>query len=82
MLLEKSQQLFQWDVERKDMISRLQYAAGDKEQAEAMIELKCQTRISESQMELEKLKLGHMREVEKIKHSYENAIQEVRMLHE
>jgi hypothetical protein len=82
MLLEKSQQLFQWDVERKDMISRLQYAAGDKEQAEAMIELKCQTRISESQMELEKLKLGHMREVEKIKHSCENAIQEVRMLHE
>jgi hypothetical protein len=54
----------------------------DREQAEAMIELKYSSKINEMQMEMEKNKLEHMVEVERIKSEYENSMKDLRLMHE
>ena len=57
-------------------------ANGDREQTEKMIELRCQNRISELQTEMERLRLDHMREVEKVKAECEICLKEISSLHE
>lgn len=47
-----------------------------------MIDLKYSSRINELTMEMEKHKLEHMVEVEKIKGEYENTIKDIRIMHE
>lgn len=47
-----------------------------------MIELRCQNKISEVQMEMERMKLEHMREVERVKIECEMSVKEIKNLHE
>ncbi len=59
--------MFQWEIERKELQGRLQAGVTEREQAETMIALKWQSKMSEQQMETERLKLEHMREIDKIR---------------
>lgn len=43
-----------------------------------MVELRCQTRISEQQMEVERLRVEHMKELDRLKIGYEHSLQEAR----
>jgi hypothetical protein len=47
-----------------------------------MIDLKYTSKINELMMEMEKHKLEHMVEVERIKSDYENNIKDLRIMHE
>ena len=47
-----------------------------------MIDLKFSSRLNETTMEMEKQRLEHMVEVEKIKGEYENTIKDIRIAHE
>lgn len=47
-----------------------------------MIDLKYTSKINELTMEMEKHKLEHMVEVERIKSDYENNIKDLRIMHE
>jgi hypothetical protein len=82
MLIDQSQSVFKWEMERKELQTRIQKAQGEREQSEAMIDLKYGSRINELTMEMEKQKLEHMVEVEKIKGEYENTIKDIRIMHE
>ncbi len=47
-----------------------------------MIDLKYNSKINEMGMEMEKHRLEHMVEVERIKAEYENTIKDIRIMHE
>ena len=82
MLIDKSQQVFTWEIERKELQGRIQKVQAEREQSEAMIDLKFSSRLNETTMEMEKQRLEHMVEVEKIKGEYENTIKDIRIAHE
>lgn len=82
MLIDQSQSVFKWEMERKDWQGRISKAQAEREQSEAMIDLKYNSKINEITMEMEKHKLEHMVEVEKIKGEYENTIKDIRIMHE
>lgn len=82
VMIEKSQQLFQWEVERKELQGRIQASLTEREQGEAIIEMKWQSRLAEQQMDTERLKLDHMREMDRIRQECEGQIKEVRSLYE
>lgn len=46
------------------------------------MELKNQTKINSLQMEIEKLRLEHQREMEKVKNDYDGNLKEIRYCHE
>lgn len=46
------------------------------------MELKNQTKINQLSMEIEKLKLEHQREMEKIKSDYDGSLKEIKYFHE
>ena len=60
----------------------MQMVINDKDQAGAMFELRTQNRMSETLMDMERAKLDHMREIEKIKTEYETTFKELRIIHE
>jgi hypothetical protein len=82
MLIDKSQQGFAWEIERKEMQARVAKVQGEREQAEKIAEMVMNARVNEMQMEIEKQRLAHMVEVEKIKAEYENNMKDLRLLHE
>ena len=82
MLIDKSQQVFTWEIERKELQGRISKVQAEREQSEAMIDLKYTSKINELTMEMEKHRLEHMVEVERIKSEYENNIKDLRIMHE
>lgn len=54
----------------------------DKEQAETKAEMRYSNKVNELQSEMDKLRLAHMIEVEKIKSEYENSLKDLKLLHE
>ncbi len=82
LLLDKSQQLFQWEIERKELQQKLTLAANEREQAEAMAEMRYDNKVKEMGMEIEKARLAAMIEVERVKGEYEREIKEIKILHE
>ena len=82
MLIDKSQQVFAWEIERKEMQAKVAKVQGEREQAEKIAEMVMNARVNEMQMEIEKQRLAHMVEVEKIKGEYENTIKDIRIMHE
>lgn len=59
--------MFQWEIERKELHGRVQASATERDQAEAMIDMKWQSRLAEQQMNTERLKLEHMREMDRVR---------------
>lgn len=82
MLIDQSQAAFKWEIERKEWQGRLQKAQGEREQAEAIIDLKYNSKINELTMEMDKQRLEHMVELEKMKGEYETTMKDLRILHE
>lgn len=74
--------MFKWEMERKEMQTKMQKAQAEREQSEAIIDLKYTSKINEMTMELEKQRLEHMVDVERIKADYENTIKDLRIMHE
>ena len=54
----------------------------EKDQAETMAEMRYQSKITEMQSEMDKVRLAHMIEIEKIKGEYENSLKDLKLLHE
>ena len=54
----------------------------EKDQAETMAEMRFQNKITEMQSEMDKIRLSHMIEVEKIKSEYENSLKDLKLFHE
>lgn len=54
----------------------------EREKVEAMTDMRYQSKITEMQSEVDKIKLGHMVEIEKIKSEYENSLKDLRLMHE
>lgn len=57
-------------------------AQTEKEQAETMAEMRYQSKVTEMQSEMDKVRLAHMIDVEKIKSEYENSLKDLKLLHE
>ena len=80
--LDKSQQLFGWEIERKELQQKYQMSISEKDQAETMAEMRYQNKVTELQSEMDKVRLAHMIETEKIKSDYENSLKDLKLLHE
>jgi hypothetical protein len=82
VIMERSQQLFQWEIERKELQQKYQKVITEREQAEMIGEIRFQSKINELQGEVDKVQLAHMVEIEKIKAEYENSIKDMKLMHE
>lgn len=47
-----------------------------------MAEMRYQSKVTEMQSEMDKVRLAHMIDVEKIKSEYENSLKDLKLLHE
>ena len=54
----------------------------EREQAETMGDMRYQNKVTELQSDMDKVRLGHMIETEKIKSDYENSLKDLKLLHE
>ncbi len=59
LMLEKSQQMFTWETEKKDLQQKLQTLQSEKDRIEVKLELKNQSKFGELQIESEKMKMEH-----------------------
>jgi hypothetical protein len=64
------------------MQQKYQMMLSEKEQGETMAEMRYHSKMAEMQSEMDKLRLGHLVDIEKIKAEYENSLKDLKLMHE